>query len=50
MHIDWFVFLAQIFNFLLLIYLLKRFLYGRIIQAMDDGKQKLPDALPKPMN
>ncbi|HOJ52069.1 MAG TPA: hypothetical protein PLT64_05865 [Syntrophales bacterium] len=35
MHIDWFVFLAQIVNFLILVYLLKRFLYGRIIQAMD---------------
>jgi F-type H+-transporting ATPase subunit b len=41
MHIDWFVFLAQIFNFLLLIYLLKRFLYGRIIQAMDDREAKI---------
>lgn len=35
MHIDWFVFLAQIVNFLILVYLLKRFLYGRIVQAMD---------------
>lgn len=41
MHIDWFVFLAQIFNFLLLIYLLKRFLYGRIIKAMDDREDKI---------
>jgi len=41
MHIDWFVFLAQIFNFLLLIYLLKRFLYGRIIKAMDDREAKI---------
>jgi F-type H+-transporting ATPase subunit b len=41
MHIDWFVFLAQIFNFLLLIYLLKRFLYGRIIKAMDDREEKI---------
>ncbi|MCX7982994.1 MAG: hypothetical protein N2572_08820 [Syntrophales bacterium] len=35
MHIDWFVFSAQIVNFLILVYLLKRFLYGRIVQAMD---------------
>jgi len=35
MHIDWFVFVAQIVNFLILVYLLKRFLYGRIVQAMD---------------
>jgi F-type H+-transporting ATPase subunit b len=41
MHIDWFVFSAQIFNFLLLIYLLKRFLYGRIIKAMDDREAKI---------
>jgi F-type H+-transporting ATPase subunit b len=41
MHIDWFVLLAQIFNFLLLMYLLKRFLYGRIIKAMDDREAKI---------
>jgi alternate F1F0 ATPase, F0 subunit B len=41
MHIDWFVFFAQIFNFLLLMYLLKRFLYGRIIKAMDDREAKI---------
>ena len=41
MHIDWFLFLAQIFNFLLLMYLLKRFLYGRIIKAMDDREAKI---------
>ena len=41
MHIDWFVFLAQIFNFLLLMYLLKRLLYGRIIKAMDDREAKI---------
>lgn len=41
MHIDWFVLFCQIFNFLLLIYLLKRFLYGRIIKAMDDREAKI---------
>jgi F-type H+-transporting ATPase subunit b len=41
MHIDWFVLLCQILNFLLLIYLLKRFLYGRIIKAMDDREAKI---------
>ncbi|MBP7230535.1 MAG: hypothetical protein KBA28_01285 [Syntrophaceae bacterium] len=41
MHIDWFVLLAQIFNFLLLMYLLKRFLYGRIIRAMDEREAKI---------
>lgn len=41
MHIDPFVLFAQIFNFLLLMYLLKRFLYGRIIKAMDDREEKI---------
>lgn len=41
MHIDWFVFFAQIFNFLLLVYLLKRFLYGRIVAAMDAREAKI---------
>ncbi|HPB71060.1 MAG TPA: hypothetical protein PKX61_08125 [Syntrophales bacterium] len=41
MHIDGFVFFAQIVNFLILIYLLKRFLYGRIIQAMDNREAKI---------
>ncbi|MEN6637714.1 MAG: hypothetical protein ABFC95_00790 [Smithella sp.] len=41
MHIDGFVFFCQIFNFLLLMYLLKRFLYGRILKAMDDRETKI---------
>jgi F-type H+-transporting ATPase subunit b len=41
MHIDWFVLFCQIFNFLLLVYLLKRFLYGRIIKSMDDREAKI---------
>ncbi|MGE0681906.1 MAG: F0F1 ATP synthase subunit B [Candidatus Binatia bacterium] len=35
MLIDWFTVLAQILNFLILVALLKHFLYGRIVQAMD---------------
>ncbi|HWR68523.1 MAG TPA: hypothetical protein VN416_05835 [Desulfomonilia bacterium] len=35
MHIDWFVFAAQIVNFLILVGLLKFFLYDRIVKAMD---------------
>ncbi|MFB3926490.1 MAG: hypothetical protein ACE14T_10595 [Syntrophales bacterium] len=35
MHIDWFVFFAQIVNFLILLFLLKKFLYGRILGAID---------------
>lgn len=41
MHIDWFVFTAQILNFLLLVWLLKRFLYGRILKAMDEREAKI---------
>jgi len=33
--IDWFTVIAQIFNFLILVALLKRFLYGPIVRAMD---------------
>ncbi len=41
MHIDWFVFFAQIVNFLILLALLKRFLYGRIIGAMDAREARI---------
>lgn len=41
MHIDWFVFLCQIVNLLLLLWLLKKFLYGRIIGAMDAREAKI---------
>jgi F-type H+-transporting ATPase subunit b len=33
--IDWFTVVAQIVNFLILVALLKHFLYDRIIRAMD---------------
>lgn len=35
MLIDWFTVFAQIVNFLILVYLLKRFLYAPIVSAMD---------------
>lgn len=35
MHIDPFIFAAQIINFLILVYLLKRLLYDRIVNAMN---------------
>jgi F-type H+-transporting ATPase subunit b len=41
MHIDWFVFFCQIVNFLLLLFLLKKFLYGRIVGAMDAREAKI---------
>ena len=41
MLIDWFTVAAQIVNFLILVGLLKYFLYGRIIRAMDQREEKI---------
>lgn len=41
MLIDWFTVTAQVINFLVLVYLLKRFLYGPIIKAMDEREKKI---------
>jgi len=41
MHIDWFVLLCQIINFLILVFLLKYFLYGRILGAMDARQARI---------
>ncbi len=41
MLIDWFTVLAQILNFAILVWLLKRFLYGPILQAMEAREQKI---------
>jgi len=41
MHIDWFVFFAQIVNFLILVFALKYLLYGRIVKAMDDRQARI---------
>lgn len=41
MLIDWFTVLAQIVNFLILVALLKHFLYGRILRAMDERERKI---------
>jgi len=41
MHIDWFVLFAQIVNFLVLVFLLKYFLYGRIVEAMDARQARI---------
>lgn len=41
MQIDWFTFVAQIINFLILIALLQRFLYKPVIKAMDEREQKI---------
>lgn len=41
MLIDWFTVVAQIINFLVLAYLLQRFLYGPIIAAMESREQAI---------
>lgn len=43
--IDWFTVAAQIINFLILIYLLKRFLYGPILRAMDERERRMKEAM-----
>ena len=45
MLVDWFTVLAQIGNFLILIYLLKRFLYGPILRAMEAREEKIAGAM-----
>ena len=43
MQIDWFTFGAQIANFLILVWLLRRFLYGPITSAMAEREQRIAD-------
>jgi F-type H+-transporting ATPase subunit b len=38
---DWFTVIAQIINFLILVALLKRFLYGPIVRAMDRREEEI---------
>lgn len=45
MLIDWFTVGAQAINFLILIYLLKRFLYRPILRAMDRREERITDRL-----
>ena len=45
MLIDWFTVVAQIINFLILVALLKHFLYGKIINAMDQREAKIVSRL-----
>lgn len=45
MEIDWFTFGAQIVNFVILIALLKRFLYGPILEAMDRREEAIANRL-----
>ncbi len=41
MGIDWFTFFAQIFNFLILVWLLKRFLYKPVLAAMAKRQENI---------
>jgi F-type H+-transporting ATPase subunit b len=43
--IDWFTIIAQIVNFLILVALLKHFLYSRVIKAMDERERKIASRL-----
>ncbi|MBN2700773.1 MAG: hypothetical protein JXR29_04915 [Methylothermaceae bacterium] len=45
MDIDWITVSAQIVNFLILVWLLKHFLYQPIIRAMDRREQRITDQL-----
>ena len=45
MAFDWFTFAAQIINFLILLLLLKRFLYGPIIKVMEKREKTIADRL-----
>ncbi|GLU57472.1 F0F1 ATP synthase subunit B family protein [Dyadobacter frigoris] len=41
MQIDWFTVIAQIINFFILVWLLRRFLYKPILSAIDDREKKI---------
>lgn len=45
MGFDWFIFFAQVVNFLILVALLKRLLYGRIVEAMDARERAIQQRL-----
>lgn len=45
MQIDWFTFAAQVLNFLVLVWLLKRFLYGPIQRAIDERERTIAQRL-----
>ena len=45
MQIDWFTVIAQIINFLILVWLLKRFLYKPILTAIEERENKIASQL-----
>lgn len=45
MEINWFTVIAQLLNFLILVWLLKRFLYQPILKAIDERERKIASRL-----
>jgi F-type H+-transporting ATPase subunit b len=45
MLIDWFTVAAQIVNFLVLVALLKHFLWGRLVRAIDEREKRIAGRL-----
>jgi F-type H+-transporting ATPase subunit b len=43
--LDWFTLIAQVVNFLVLVWLLEHFLYGRIVRAMNEREAKISGRL-----
>ena len=50
MQVDWITVSAQIINFLILVYLLKRFLYQPVMAAMNRREQRIADRLNEAQN
>lgn len=45
MQINWFTVIAQVINFLILVWLLKRFLYKPVLKAIDEREKKISTQL-----
>lgn len=45
MHLDWFTLVAQILNFFILVWILKRFLYQPILKAMGEREAHIRDTI-----
>ena len=45
MNINWFTVIAQVINFLILVWLLKKFLYKPILNAIDEREKKIADKI-----
>ena len=45
MNINWFTVIAQVINFLILVWLLKKFLYKPILNAVNEREKKITDQL-----